>query len=327
MATTVHISASASTKRPTEPHIHFFAGGIAGLVSCLVLQPLDVVKTRLQQERQPHPSASSVSGSTTSTLHRPWFSLNRLYSVAIFSKARQIVVQESVWTLWRGTLATMLRAAPGSAIYMTSLTEVRKLLKHGFQEDRLMGITMNDGTINMVSGALTRSIGLVMMPVSVVKSRYESDLYNYKSLWEAFTSIRKTEGIRGLFNGFTATALRDAPYAGLYLLFYENSKAMLKAARLPFLQESVSINFTSATSSSIVATLLTQPFDVIKTRMQIKPHLYKSTTQSIALIMKEEGLLGLFSGLSPRLVRKACSAAITWTLYEELVKIGRKLYT
>jgi solute carrier family 25 protein 38 len=52
-------------------------------------------------------------------------------------------------------------------------------------------------------------------------------MYNYKSMLDAFTSIFKTAGVRGLFYGFGSTALRDAPFAGLYLLFYEQSKATL----------------------------------------------------------------------------------------------------
>jgi hypothetical protein len=34
----------------------------------------------------------------------------------------------------------------------------------------------------------------------------------------------------GLFRGFTATAIRDAPYAGLYVLFYEESKMVAGAS-------------------------------------------------------------------------------------------------
>jgi solute carrier family 25 protein 38 len=41
---------------------------------------------------------------------------------------------------------------------------------------------------------------------------------------QASRSILSESGIRGLFQGFTATAIRDAPYAGLYVLFYEEMK-------------------------------------------------------------------------------------------------------
>ena len=37
----------------------------------------------------------------------------------------------------------------------------------------------------------------------------------------------KQDGLRGFFLGFGATALRDAPYAGLFVVFYEASKKSL----------------------------------------------------------------------------------------------------
>ena len=36
-----------------------------------------------------------------------------------------------------------------------------------------------------------------------------------------------TDGLRGMFRGFTATAARDAPYAGMYMAFYEKGKDVL----------------------------------------------------------------------------------------------------
>ena len=39
--------------------------------------------------------------------------------------------------------------------------------------------------------------------------------------------IHAQSGFRGFFQGFTATALRDAPYAGLYLALYEICKVQL----------------------------------------------------------------------------------------------------
>ena len=103
-----------------------------------------------------------------------------------------------------------------------------------------------------MAGAVARtSVGFVLNPFTVLKSRYEvrdrfavqmqtadsfrqSNLYpTYTSLPRAFTELVRTEGVRGLFQGFTATAARDAPYAGVYVVFYEEMKEVLGASGAP----------------------------------------------------------------------------------------------
>lgn len=54
----------------------------------------------------------------------------------------------------------------------------------------------------------------------------QSDYYAYKSVFSALQSMVR-EGPRTLFQGFSATALRDGPYAGMYLMFYEGIKIRL----------------------------------------------------------------------------------------------------
>lgn len=46
----------------------------------------------------------------------------------------------------------------------------------------------------------------------------------YRSLLTSLKDLVRTSGFKGLFQGFTATAARDAPYAGMYLVFYEKGK-------------------------------------------------------------------------------------------------------
>lgn len=65
------------------------------------------------------------------------------------------------------------------------------------------------------------------MPISVIKVRFESNLYNYGSLAQASRDIFQREGFRGFFSGFGATALRDAPYAGVHLALYEGTKTLI----------------------------------------------------------------------------------------------------
>lgn len=55
----------------------------------------------------------------------------------------------------------------------------------------------------------------------------QSGRYGYKSIYAALRSIYRSEGHRGLFSGLTATLLRDAPFSGIYLMFYNQTKTIV----------------------------------------------------------------------------------------------------
>lgn len=182
---------------------------------------------------------------------------------------------------------------------------------------------------NLTSGAIARaSVGFVMMPITVIKVRYESSLYAYSSLASAARGIASAEGLRGFFAGFGATAIRDAPYAGLYVVFYEWAKrygSTLAAGdgsatgRLEGMT-SASINFASSLLAASAATAVTNPPDAIKTRLQLRPGRYRNTVQAARLMLREEGVRSLFDGLALRMTRKALSSALAWTVYEEVIR-------
>jgi len=171
------------------------------------------------------------------------------------------------------------------------------------------------------------------MPMTVIKVRYESSLYDYKSIFGASKDILRTEGLRGFFSGFGATAIRDAPYAGLYVLFYEQCKRHLSSLyqTMPLPSSpttttgmksstSASINFGSGVLAAGLATAITNPFDSIKTRIQLQPKSYRNMWMAGRKMVREEGVKSLFDGLGLRMARKAVSSALAWTLYEELIR-------
>lgn len=91
---------------------------------------------------------------------------------------------------------------------------------------------------------------------------------------------------------------------------------------------SVGINFVSGTVAAVAATVLTQPADVIRTRMQLNLAAAGASAAAAAApqttygifrqIMQQQGMRGLLSGAAPRVVKRTLQTALLWTLYEEL---------
>lgn len=172
------------------------------------------------------------------------------------------------------------------------------------------------------------------MPLTVIKVRFESSKYSYKSIWAAASDIYRTGKIRGFFAGFGATAIRDGPYAGTYVLLYEGLKKNLsrvqgtangaaEAGQGADFRGAATINFTSAIVAGSVCSLLSNPFDAIKTRIQLEPNTYTNMMHACRTMLQTGGARTLFDGLALRMTRKALSSALAWTAYEELIRLGR----
>lgn len=230
----------------------------------------------------------------------------------------------------------------GSGLYFFTLNEMRHYFAtHTSPVDGAAAgpshsskLPVLSGQMNLLTGATARAtVGFLMMPITIIKVRYESDLYAYKSILHATRQIYKTHGLKGFFYGFGATAIRDAPYAGLYVYVYELSKAQLSAAALSSSSSSSStmtinagegrtnlrtwgVNFTSGLVAGFGATLLTNPFDVMRTRMQLRPSLYKNFWTAGRRLYAEEGARSFLDGVGLRIARKSFSSAFTWSLYE-----------
>lgn len=135
------------------------------------------------------------------------------------------------------------------------------------------------------------------------------------------------EGAKGFFSGFGATAVRDAPYAGLYVVFYEWSKQYLNrfsgnrdtSTTGPSAKVAATINATSGVAAAGLATTITNPFDAVKTRLQLMPRKYHNMVRATRIMLKEDGAKAFFDGLGLRIGRKAISSALVWTVYEELI--------
>ena len=110
----------------------------------------------------------------------------------------------------------------------------------------------------MASGLARVFSGLVTNPIGVVRTRQEMLGFNgYSGLANGLLTVYRQEGIRkGLFQGGLTSSYINAPFAGLFFLFYIRLKDQL-------LLDSVS----SGLIAGALATLLTNPLDLIRARL------------------------------------------------------------
>lgn len=73
-----------------------------------------------------------------------------------------------------------------------------------------------------------------------------------------------------------------------------------------------------------IATTIFQPFEVIKTRQQLTSNNQQRSILSTTItIYYDNGYIGLYRGLIPRVIRRSCSNALSWMLFEQIVTFYR----
>ncbi|EFX71442.1 hypothetical protein DAPPUDRAFT_327070 [Daphnia pulex] len=264
----------------------FVSGASSGACSTVLFQPFDVVKTRLQE--------NAAFGQSTQ---------QRRGMIQVFG---HIVQKEGPKTLWSGLIPSLWRCVPGVAIYFTSLEVMQSVLLEG-------GNQPLDPWHALVVAASARCVaGVLLMPFTVIKTRFESGHFKYKNVAEALSSIYRLEGGRGLMTGLGATLARDVPFSAVYYAVYTQLKQLQPGSTM-------GKSFSCGLVAGIVASVVTHPADVVKTSMQLFPSRYQHRTREAVLsVYRRLGVKGFFSGLMPRLVRRSLVSALSWTVYDKV---------
>ena len=211
---------------------HFGAGAISGLVAAAATQPLEVWKTS-RQVRSSNP--------------------------------RAIVAREGFRGMWRGMVPTALRATAGPALYFGFLPRWRGLVSTTPEQKNFRGGGFGVGTSAelFVAGALARgSAACLLAPITLAKARMEASGGEFgKVMRAAYVS----GGASSLFRGLPATILRDMPFSGAYLAFYEGILKPRASSASRFTGDRISetsINAVFSFLAGAAATLATHPADV-----------------------------------------------------------------
>ncbi|ETO23119.1 hypothetical protein RFI_14066 [Reticulomyxa filosa] len=151
----------------------------------------------------------------------------------------------------------------------------------------------------------------------------------------------RAEGLVALWKGLIPTLWRDVPFSGMYWMGYEmlknhfHNKLEMQHTFMtdtPYtlnMKNAFYVGFISGAISGTFASILTHPFDVLKTRRQsiligignssktkMQQREDASFKNSLKIILKTNGFKGLFAGITARLAKVPLACATMISVYE-----------
>ncbi|GLB35821.1 putative mitochondrial carrier (TC 2.A.29) family protein [Lyophyllum shimeji] len=278
---------------------NFVLGGMAGAFGATIVYPIDLVKTRMQNQR------STVVGQL-------------LYKNSM-DCARKIFRNEGFLGFYRGLGPQLIGVAPEKAIKLT----VNDLIRGRATDPETGRIKLH---WELIAGGMAGGCQVVFTnPLEIVKIRLQVQGEAAKvegAVPKGAIHIIRQLGILGLYKGASACLLRDIPFSAIYFPAYWHLKKDLfnegyNGKQLSFLE-----TLAAAGVAGMPAAYLTTPADVVKTRLQVEARQgqtnYKGLRDAFVKIYKEEGFRALFKGGPARVLRSSPQFGFTLLGYETL---------
>ncbi|KAJ7849954.1 mitochondrial carrier [Mycena olivaceomarginata] len=311
---------------PAKSWRHFVAGGLGGMCGAIVTSPFDVVKTRLQSSlfREKHTTVSmaGVNGAGAYAAPRSNIFYNFVETGHIL---RDIYREESPRALFKGLGPTLVGVVPARSINFFTYGNGKQVIANNFNDGREN--TWVHLTAAAIAGIVT---GTATNPIWVVKTRLqlESSAHGASGSsplggsWAMIKTIMREEGARGFYKGLSASYL-GVTEGTIQWVLYERLKRLTADTEKGGVLEWVGM-LGSAGTAKCVASLITYPHEVIRTRLR-QPKVngvlkYTGLWQTLRLVIAEEGSRRLYGGLSAHLMRVVPNAAVMYSIYEGILR-------
>lgn len=294
-ATEARYQSSSFLHHPyTRAALPFVNGGLAGMTATALIQPIDMIKVRLQLAGE----------GTSSALARP----------TAMSVTRDVIASGRALDLYTGLSAGLLRQAVYTTARLGFFDTFMNRFKSrtgtpGFKERAVAGLS---------AGGLAAMIG---NPADLALIRMQSDglkpaasRANYRSVVDALTRIAKSEGVTALWAGCLPTVARAMALNFGQLAFFSEAKTQLKQ------KTNLGSRTQTLTASGIAgffASFFSLPFDFVKTRLQKQQRApdgtlpYKGMLHCAQRVVREEGWLRFYRGFTTYYVRIAPHAYVS----------------
>lgn len=315
----------ASKPDGVKPWVHFVAGGVGGMAGAVVTCPLDVVKTRLQSDVYKNMYKTAVkqgdSAGKNMILHfRETIGiLGSLYKVEGFN------------SLFKGLGPNLVGVIPARSINFFTYGTTKEFYSKTFNNGK------EDPYIHLMAAATAGwATSTATNPIWLIKTRLQLDQKGkrqYKNSLDCFKSILKNEGIFGMYRGLSASYLGSIEGI-LQWLLYEQIRRVVKERSTKNDKDKTgwetfkdwAARSGGAGCAKFFASIATYPHEVVRTRLRQAPKehgkpKYTGLLQTFRVIIKEEGLASMYSGLTPHLLRTVPNSIIMFGTWEFMIKL------
>lgn len=303
----------------------FVEGGIASIIAGCSTHPLDLIKVRMQLQGESSGSVQPLRPAmafqtTTTRINLP---PPRVGPIAVGVK---IVQQDGFKALFSGVSATMLR----QTLYSTTRMGLYDVLKQKWTDPETGNMPlMTKIGAGLIAGGVGAAVG---NPADVAMVRMQADgrlpasqRRNYKSVIDAISQMRKSEGITSLWRGSSLTVNRAMLVTASQLASYDQIKESILDNNL--MKDGLGTHVTASFAAGFVASVVTNPVDVIKTRvmnMKVEPGHAPPYSGAIDCAMKtvrSEGVMALYKGFIPTISRQGPFTVVLFVTLEQVRKL------
>ncbi|XP_038642744.1 mitochondrial 2-oxoglutarate/malate carrier protein [Scyliorhinus canicula] len=303
-------AAQPEVKARTSPKsVKFLFGGLAGMGATFFVQPLDLVKNRMQLSGQ---GGRSKEYKTS------------------FHALSNILKAEGFGGIYTGLSAGLLR----QATYTTTRLGIYTIL---FEK-----LTKADGTppnfllkagIGMTAGAIGAFVG-TPAEVSLIRMTADGRLpvgqrRGYTNVFNALARMTREEGLVTLWRGCVPTMTRAVVVNAAQLSSYSQSKQFLLG--LGYFRDNILCHFCASMISGLVTTAASMPVDIAKTRIQNmqmidgKPE-YRNGLEVLVRVIRQEGFFSLWKGFTPYYARLGPHTVLTFIFLEQMNKFYKQYF-
>merc|ERR1711931_288019 len=235
--------------------------------------------------------------------------LDRPYS-GVVDCATRVLKTEGVYPFWRGNLANVLRYFPTQALNFAFKDTVKAMFATPKDAPQYMKFATN-----ILSGGFAGTMSLFFVySLDYARTRLANDAKGkggerqFNGLIDVYTKTLKSDGIQGLYRGFTISAVGIFIYRGMYFGLFDTLKPILLGDT-----PNVTLSFLLGWGVTITAGLMSYPIDTIRRRMMMTSGggvKYKGSIDCGVQIMKNEGFMSLMKGAGANILRGVAGAGV-----------------